>query len=94
MNTTSESKTTVIIHDKDADGIAAAWCINKWMVEDDNETVLIPQRAGVNEIPVEIYELMEDPSIKTTVYMVDRTYPLKLMVELSKLVSRLVVIDH
>jgi oligoribonuclease NrnB/cAMP/cGMP phosphodiesterase (DHH superfamily) len=89
--TESEQKPTqsrlVIIHDTDADGIAAAWCIKQGFSGEHSETVCIPQRAGINDIPEGL--LPDD-----TVYLVDRTYPWVTLVELSKLVFQVTVIDH
>jgi len=77
----------VIIHDTDADGICAAWCINKGFKDEYDSVLLIPQRAGVNTIPVGL--LPTD-----SVYMVDRTYPWDILIQLSQQVFNVTVIDH
>lgn len=77
----------VIIHDTDADGICAAWCINKGFKDDYNSVLLIPQRAGTNTIPEGLTE-------NDTVFMVDRTYPWAVLFQLSQQVFSVTVIDH
>jgi oligoribonuclease NrnB/cAMP/cGMP phosphodiesterase (DHH superfamily) len=77
----------VIIHDTDADGTAAAWCINKGFKNEHDTVVYIPQRAGINTIPEGLL-----PS--DSVYMVDRTYPWDMLLQLSKQVFNVTVIDH
>ena len=77
----------VIIHDTDADGIAAAWCIATGLGANYSETVLIPQRAGVNTIPPDLTE-------NDAVYLLDRCYPFSVLTVLSTSVNTLTVIDH
>lgn len=84
----SKEKTRlVIIHDTDADGVSAAWCIKQGFSSEYTETVCIPQRAGINNIPEGL--LPDD-----TVFLVDRTYPWITLIELSRLVFQVTVLDH
>lgn len=76
----------VIIHDTDADGTAAAWCVNR-LSDQYSSTLLIPQRAGVNEIPEELTE-------NDSVFLVDRSYPWDTLITLSQQVFSVTVIDH
>ena len=83
----------VIIHDTDADGICAAWCISRGFLEvedwnNPDKCLFIPQRAG-NNIPP-----LEDLKPSDTVYMVDRTYPVETMLDVANRVSFLHVLDH
>ena len=77
----------VIIHDTDADGIAAAWCINRGFKDEYTEVILIPQRSGINIIPEGLLPTDD-------VFMVDRTYPWDTLVELYQQVFSVTVIDH
>jgi len=77
----------VIIHDTDADGIAAAWCISTGLGANYSETVLIPQRAGTNTIPPDLTE-------NDAVYLLDRCYPFSVLAALSEVTNSVTVIDH
>lgn len=85
MNNPQQTR-LVIVHDVDADGIAAAWCINR-LSDQYSSTLLIPQRAGVNEIP-------EGLTADDNVFLVDRTYPWDTLLLLSQQVFSVTVIDH
>lgn len=77
----------VIIHDTDADGIAAAWCIRYGFGSDHSEVLCIPQRAGINTIPEGLLET-------DTVFLVDRTYHWSVLLELAEKVFSITVLDH
>lgn len=77
----------VIIHDTDADGISAAWCIQHHMKHQFDSILCIPQRAGVNDIPE---GLTEDDEV----FLVDRTYPWLTLIKLSDSVLSVTVLDH
>jgi hypothetical protein len=78
----------VIIHDTDADGIASAWLLNKFIGPQHDEVLLIPQRAGGDD---PLYELLTE---NDSVFLVDRTYPLPTLCALGLLVHSITVIDH
>ena len=77
----------VIIHDVDADGYAAAWCIKTYLEKRYSSVLTIPQEAGVNHIPPEL--LTGD-----VVYMVDRSYPWHILKEMATRVDVVYVLDH
>lgn len=79
----------VIIHDTDADGIASAWLLNKFIGPQHDSVLLIPQRAGEDIFP-DNTEL----SLTDDVYLVDRTYPLMNLLMLRRLVNSITVLDH
>lgn len=78
----------VIIHDTDADGIAGAWLLNKFIGPKYDEVLLIPQRAGEDNPPYE--QLTEDDEV----FLVDRTYPLTTLVNMNRSVNSITVLDH
>ena len=86
-NKQTKSVRLVIIHDTDADGIAAAWAILNGFKNEYSETILIPQRAGDNEIPLNLQD-------NDSVYLVDRSYPWGILLSLSEQVFSVTVIDH
>jgi oligoribonuclease NrnB/cAMP/cGMP phosphodiesterase (DHH superfamily) len=79
----------VVIHDNDADGICAAWCIDKAFP--DANKVFIPQRAGDNNIE---WALDLPNPLNTHVYLVDRSYPRHTLNNLAELCRKVIVIDH
>ena len=90
MNTPDSNQQRVfIIHDTDADGICAAWCIGNLYSnrEKKYEIVYFPQRAGIDVIP-------EDLRPTDIVYLLDRCYPPDMLMEVSAMVKRFTVLDH
>ena len=80
----------VIIHDADHDGYASAWLmvrhLNPEGVHITAETLTYPIRAGNNEVP----ELMEGDHV----YILDRSYPVDVLLTMSAKVAHVMVIDH
>lgn len=87
MNNEPTSNRLIIIHDTDADGTAAAWCIKHHLADQYSDLLLIPQRAGVNTIP-------EGLTNNDSVFLVDRTYPWEMLLDLHVMVYSITVIDH
>lgn len=77
----------VIIHDTDADGISSAWLLNRFIGPQHDSVLLIPQRAGEDAIPDGL-TMLDD------VYLVDRTYPLDVLLLMRHLVNSITVLDH
>lgn len=78
----------VIIRDTDADGIAGAWLLNRFIGPKYDEVLLIPQRAGEDNPPYEQLTIDDD------VILVDRTYPLSTLINMSRSVRAVTVLDH
>lgn len=78
----------VVVHDVDADGISSAWLLNRFIGPQHDSVLLIPQRAGEDTLPEQELFLTDN------VYLVDRTYPLILLLRLRRLVSTITVLDH
>lgn len=76
----------VIIHDTDADGISSAWLLNRFIGPHHDSVLLIPQRAE-NNIP-------QGLTTDDTVFVVDRTYPLDVLLLMRHLVNTITVLDH
>jgi oligoribonuclease NrnB/cAMP/cGMP phosphodiesterase (DHH superfamily) len=77
----------VIIHDTDSDGVSSAWLLNRFISPLHDSVLLIPQRAGDDTIP-------DGLTTEDNVILVDRTYPLDVLILLRHLVNAVTVIDH
>ena len=77
----------VIIHDTDGDGISSAWLLNKFIGPLHDSVLLIPQRAGNDTIP-------DGLTTEDNVILVDRTYPLDVLLLMRHLVNAITIIDH
>lgn len=88
MNTETPVR-IVIIHDTDADGTCAAWCIARGFKLSDEQMKLIPMRAGVF-LPVNELELLPGDQV----FIVDRAYPPGMVMEMLNIVESVTILDH
>ena len=86
---TPNSNRIVIIHDTDADGTCAAWCIARGFKLSDEQMKLIPMRAGVF-LPVSELELLPGDQV----FIVDRAYPPGTVMEMLNIVENVTILDH